>query len=107
MDDAKGLEELDCDSVAVRLWDFVDGELPSREMAQVDAHLEDCERCFPVYRFRKAFQEFLRCQEKSEVPVGLRRAVFERILEEHREMDQDESPSLWERLRDATRRDRD
>jgi len=107
MDDTNGLEELDCDSVAERLWDFVDGELPPREMARVDAHLEDCERCFPVYRFRKAFREFLRCQEQSEVPVGLRRAVFERILEEHREMDQEGSSSLWDRLRGATRRDRD
>lgn len=105
MNEMSGPGELDCHAVGERLWDFVDGELPAREMAAVDAHLEDCERCFPVYRFRQAFLEFLRCQEKSEIPVGLRRAIFDRILEEHRDMEAEaEGASLWERLRKAALR---
>jgi len=103
MDRMEDVGELDCDAVAERLWDFVDGELPPREMAQVDAHLADCERCFPVYRFRQAFLELLRCQEKSAIPVGLRRAVFEQILEEHRAAEGEASPTLWERLRNAAK----
>jgi len=97
-------DDLDCDAVAERLWDFVDGELPPREMAAVDAHLEDCERCFPVYRFRQAFRDFLSCQEKAEIPVGLRRAVFERVLEEHQRVEAAGPDSVWERLKRGMRR---
>lgn len=102
MESAENMAGLDCHAIAERLWDFIDGEVAPAEMAQIDAHLEMCERCFPAYRFRRTFLEFLRCQEKSEVPAGLRRAVFERILEEHRRSEEEtESTSLWERVRDS------
>ena len=71
-----------CDHVIARLWEYIDGELTEEQAAQVQAHLEICNRCFPQYDFQRAYRIFLRRTAQQPVPPGLRRRVFETILAE-------------------------
>ena len=46
---------VDCQHVMRRLWEYLDGELPEDEVAALGAHLAECGRCSPQYRFQLAF----------------------------------------------------
>lgn len=71
-----------CDHVIAQLWEYIDGELTEDQAAQVQAHLESCNRCFPQYDFQRAYRIFLRRTAQQPIPPGLRRRVFETILAE-------------------------
>ncbi|MGH7458433.1 MAG: zf-HC2 domain-containing protein [Longimicrobiaceae bacterium] len=73
--------DVDCAQVMEELWAYLDGELSADRMAEIDAHLEKCAPCFSEYDFRHAFLTFLRRNREVPVPAGLRRELFERILE--------------------------
>lgn len=72
-----------CEEVARQLWAYIDGELTPELNESVRAHLEDCARCYPRYDFHRAFLAFLRRHSEQPVPPGLRRRVWEQILQEH------------------------
>jgi anti-sigma factor (TIGR02949 family) len=83
--DRRGPAPIDCAEVMERLYEYIDGELDAPDLVErIRAHLEACERCYPHYRFEKAFLRFLAEQRVRGVPPELRRRVFERILEEER-----------------------
>jgi anti-sigma factor (TIGR02949 family) len=44
-----------CQEVITELWDYLDGELPAERAAAIAAHLAECARCYPQYRFEYAF----------------------------------------------------
>jgi mycothiol system anti-sigma-R factor len=46
---------MDCQHVMKRLWEYLDGELPSSEVPALREHLAECARCYPQYRFQLAF----------------------------------------------------
>ena len=46
---------VDCQHVMRRLWEYVDGELPAHEVAELREHLAVCARCSPQYRFQLTF----------------------------------------------------
>jgi mycothiol system anti-sigma-R factor len=46
---------VDCQHVMKRLWEYLDGELPAADFAQLREHLAVCARCNPQYRFQLAF----------------------------------------------------
>jgi anti-sigma factor (TIGR02949 family) len=46
---------LSCRDVIAQLWDYLDGELPPERMEHLAAHLAECARCYPLYRFAFAF----------------------------------------------------
>lgn len=46
---------VDCQHVMKRLWEYVDGELPEDQAADLREHLAVCARCNPQYRFQLAF----------------------------------------------------
>jgi mycothiol system anti-sigma-R factor len=46
---------MDCRDVMKHLWEYLDGELPERELASLREHLAVCARCYPQYRFQLAF----------------------------------------------------
>lgn len=46
-----------CREVIQQLWDYLDAELPPERMEEVAAHLAECARCYPQYRFEFAFLE--------------------------------------------------
>lgn len=71
-----------CREVIELLWEYIDGELTEERMTTIRAHLVVCERCFPHYDFQKAFIEFVRRHGAEDAPPGLRRKVFQMILEE-------------------------
>lgn len=75
-------EMMPCEEVLARLWEYIDGELTPERTARIREHLDMCERCYPEYDFRRAFRVFLRRQVKTPAPPGLRRKVFEQLLQE-------------------------
>ncbi len=82
---ARPREAVDCRTVKERLYEFIDGELEDPDLVfKIREHLEACQRCYPSYRFEKAFLRFLCEQRVHPAPPELRRKIFERILEEER-----------------------
>jgi len=71
-----------CREAIEQLWAYIDGELPADERQRVHDHLGVCARCYPHHDFQKAFREFLARQSLAQVPAGLRRRVFLRLLAE-------------------------
>lgn len=75
---------LSCSEVMELLWSFVDGELEAGEAVAVRGHLELCGRCYPEYDWHRAYTRFMRNVSDRMVPPGLRRRVFQALLEESR-----------------------
>ena len=48
-------ERLDCAQVERRLWEYLDGALPAKEAAAVEAHLSGCAGCGPACGCCRAF----------------------------------------------------
>ncbi len=48
-----------CRDVIQQLWDYLDGELQPERVEMFAAHLAECVRCYPQYRFEFAFLEAL------------------------------------------------
>lgn len=46
---------VDCQHVMKRLWEYLDGELPSEDVTALREHLAVCARCYPQYRFQLTF----------------------------------------------------
>jgi len=46
---------IDCRHAMMRLWEYLDGELPADEVDALREHLAHCARCYPQYRRRLAF----------------------------------------------------
>lgn len=68
-----------CREVIEQLWDYLDGELPFGRMEQIAAHLMECARCYPQYRFEFAFLALLARQRAF--GRGPSPALVERIRE--------------------------
>jgi anti-sigma factor (TIGR02949 family) len=58
---------ISCRGVMERLWDYLDGELPTERMQELADHLAICQRCYPQYRFQFAFLEAL-ARQQARVP---------------------------------------
>lgn len=72
---AEGAEPpmLTCHEALERLYEFLDGELSSQEMASMEAHFHVCSRCYPVLQFESAFLEVLeRVRSREKCPSELR-----------------------------------
>jgi anti-sigma factor RsiW len=52
-------EPIDCETAVRRLWDYLDGRLPSSARAEVEAHLAVCEYCPPHFVFAREMQATL------------------------------------------------
>lgn len=60
---------ISCRDAIERLWDYLDGELSPADTEAVAAHLAECARCYPQYRFEFAFLELLvRNRERMSPP---------------------------------------
>ncbi len=71
-----------CQDVIEHLWDYLDGELPADRAEAVAAHLAECGRCYPQYRFQFAFLELL-ARHREQVPPPPPAAVerLKRLIE--------------------------
>lgn len=50
----------DCEHTVRRLWDYLDGQLAPIDLAAVDAHLAECDRCPPHFEFERRFLNAVR-----------------------------------------------
>lgn len=46
---------LDCEQTVRRLWDYLDGEVGTSELAAIDAHLASCDPCTAHFAFERRF----------------------------------------------------
>ncbi|MFO7589140.1 MAG: zf-HC2 domain-containing protein [Gemmatimonadota bacterium] len=73
---------ISCDEAMRRLWEFLDAELGPEEEAEVQRHLEVCEKCYPQYDFQRAYFRFMhRVAEGERATPAFRRRLFRRLLE--------------------------
>jgi anti-sigma factor (TIGR02949 family) len=74
---------LDCDAVMRQLWDYLDGELtPDREKA-VREHIAMCQRCYPQFRFERAFLNALLASRREHPrPVDIKARVLAALRNE-------------------------
>ena len=66
-----------CHDVIKQLWDYLDGELPPSRMEEIAAHLAECARCYPQFRFEFAFLEVI-ARQRDWLP-GPPRALLDRV----------------------------
>ena len=66
-----------CRHVMDHLWEYLDGELPPDQAQAIAAHLAECGRCYPQYRFQFAFLELL-VRNRERVPPPSQ-AVVDRL----------------------------
>ena len=66
-----------CREVIEELWDYLDGELSPERMEALAAHLAECARCHPHYRFELGFLEAL-ARQRHRVS-GPPQALVERV----------------------------
>lgn len=50
---------IDCALVLAHLWEYLDGEMEPDDVEVFRAHLELCRRCYPAYRFDRAYLELV------------------------------------------------
>jgi anti-sigma factor RsiW len=48
---------IDCEHAVRRLWDYVDGRLPTMARNEVEAHLETCAACLRRFDFAHTMRE--------------------------------------------------
>jgi mycothiol system anti-sigma-R factor len=76
-------DELPCDAVIERMYEFLDGELTSDVDAQIRDHLGKCRTCYPHFRHEEVFLRFLERRAQIEkAPPSLRRRIFKKLLED-------------------------
>lgn len=68
---------ISCREVMEQLWDYLDGELPPQRVEAFAAHLAECARCYPQYRFEFAFLEALARQRGR--PPGPPQALSDQL----------------------------
>lgn len=78
-----------------RLGDYLEGALPLRDRALVDAHLDDCELCLRELDELRATVRMLRALSAVDEPADVTALVMRRIAAGEAE------PSWWQRFLDA------
>lgn len=80
--------QFDCEQTVRRLWDYLDGQLAPIDLAAVDAHLAECDRCPPHFEFERRFLNAVRAARASVVSASpehtraLRARVVARLIAE-------------------------
>jgi mycothiol system anti-sigma-R factor len=83
-------DDMPCDDVIERMYEFLDGELTSDVDAKIRDHLSWCTKCYPHFRHEEVFLRFLERRAQIEkAPPSLRRRIMKQLLDD--EIDRDES----------------
>ena len=61
-----------CREAVQKLWDYLDGELPEGDRAQVEHHLDLCRRCCGELDFAHELRAFLGRHAAEELPDEVR-----------------------------------
>ena len=76
-------DEMPCDAVIERIYEFLDGELTSDVDVQIRDHLGHCRTCYPHFRHEEVFLRFLeRHAQIEKAPPSLRRRIFKSLLDD-------------------------
>ena len=74
------MKQLDCEEAERRLHTFLDRELDEAEIAEVQAHLDDCKECHSKFRFEASFKRLVMTRSSEQAaPSGLREKLVERL----------------------------
>jgi anti-sigma factor (TIGR02949 family) len=74
-------QEIDCQEVLNRLYEYLDGELTPVREAEVRTHLATCAPCMSVSNFERAYIHFLEARTRAHgAPESLKRRILEQIL---------------------------
>lgn len=75
------VEEVPCEEAARRVYEYLDGELDSTKAKEIRCHVQQCERCYPMYNWERLFLDALRERGgRPESAPELRRRV-KRLLD--------------------------
>lgn len=75
-------EMISCEEALRFVQEYLDGELEDAVEAQVRAHFEKCQRCYPQLQLERVYRDALRRANGSvQAPTGLRDAVAKLISE--------------------------
>lgn len=77
MSRAPDARRISCEEALRRLDDYLDRELDTRTLADVEAHLRECEACAREYRFERAMLDQVRAKLRA---VTLPTALRDRIV---------------------------
>ena len=73
------MRQIDCDEAEERLHRFLDRELEGAEIAEVQAHLQNCEECRSKFRFEDSFKKLVLTHSSDQrAPAGLRERLAQR-----------------------------
>jgi anti-sigma factor RsiW len=70
---------MECETVVVLLWEYLDEELGPEEAGEIGAHLRRCPRCRPAYYCDRAFLRLLARQRALCAPPLLVASVRARL----------------------------
>lgn len=70
---AQATVAFDCEQTVRRLWDYLDNELDTLELAAVDAHLAACAHCPPHFAFERRFLDAVRAARDSVADTDVHR----------------------------------
>lgn len=73
---------ISCEEALRLVHDFLDGELDGVTPAEVKAHFDVCQRCYPHLRFERAFREAMRRACAREAAPAQLRDRLEKMLAE-------------------------
>ena len=77
------MKELDCREVAERLHGFLDRERGDAEIAEVQAHLDNCEECHSKFRFEASLKRLVMVRSSEEgASSSLRKRIADRLKRE-------------------------
>lgn len=63
---------ISCTEAVRRLWQFLDGELESRDAQSVEDHLDECMTCCGELKFSRELRKLLDAQRTADLPVDVR-----------------------------------
>ena len=67
------MKDIDCEEAAKRPHTFLDRELDQAEIAEVQAHLDNCEECHSKFRFEVSFKRLIKTGSSQQTaPSSLR-----------------------------------
>ena len=74
------MKEIDCEQAAERLHTFLDRELDEAEVAEVQAHLDNCVECYTRFRFEGSLKRLIKAgSSKQTAPPSLRDKLAGRL----------------------------
>ena len=70
---------ISCENVVERLFDYLDREVDSDTIAEIEQHLERCHDCFNRAEFERKLRERIARSAQQKAPERLRRRIREII----------------------------